>query len=162
MVCVCGVFNILRLQGHWAWEAAEAYDMNTALHMAAAGGHAELCSALLEAGPSVAGNANRIGATALHMAAKGGHVSACKALLDSSAFAATNARDARGFTALHWGCHQAGHAVCAVILACKDFTALESRDLKGRTALSISEDLGQFHTRDLIQRRIREQQELIE
>ncbi|CAE7798041.1 unnamed protein product, partial [Symbiodinium necroappetens] len=95
-----------RPNGHWAREAAELYDMNTALHMAAATGRVEICQLLLIHGPSAANKVNRMGATALHMAAKGGFVTTVEALLGSTCFSAVNARDARGFTALHWAAQQ--------------------------------------------------------
>ena len=50
-------------------------DLMQALHMAAAGGHSEICALLLIYGSAAANKANRLGATALHMAAKGGDMS---------------------------------------------------------------------------------------
>eukprot|EP00913_Durusdinium_trenchii_P022281 g20934.t1 len=63
--------EVARPEGHWAKEAYQIYDMNTALHMAAAMGHTDICALLLIHGPAAANKANRMGATALHMAAKG-------------------------------------------------------------------------------------------
>lgn len=106
IITASGSFDVPRPNGHWAREAAELYDMNTALHMAAATGRVEICQLLLIHGPSAANKVNRMGATALHMAAKGGFVTTVEALLGSTCFSAVNARDARGFTALHWAAQQ--------------------------------------------------------
>lgn len=141
LASACGVFDVPRPPGHWAREAADLYDMSTALHCAAAGGHAELCRKLLTACPGVADKANRMGATALHMAARGNHVAACEALLQSPSFRAVNGQDARGFTALHWAAQQVMGDICAAIINREDFTAVESKDLKGRTAANIAEEL---------------------
>lgn len=141
LASACGVFDIPRPPGHWAREAADLYDMSTALHCAAAGGHAELCRDLLATCPAVADKANRMAATALHMAARGNHVATCEALLQSPSFRAVNARDARGFTALHWAAQQVMGDICAAIIKREDFTAVESRDLRGRTAANIAEEM---------------------
>ncbi|CAE7763718.1 ANK3 [Symbiodinium sp. CCMP2592] len=110
IIAASGSFDVPRPNGHWAREAAELYDMNTALHMAAATGRVEICQLLLIHGPSAANKVNRMGATALHMAAKGGFVTTVETLLGSTCFSAVNARDARGFTALHWAAQQVNTA----------------------------------------------------
>ncbi|CAE7304188.1 ANK3, partial [Symbiodinium pilosum] len=153
IIAACGNFDVPRPHGHWALEAAEIYDMNTALHMAAATGRAEICQLLLIHGPSAANKVNRMGATALHMAAKGGFVSTVEALLASTCFNAVNARDARGFTALHWAAQQVHADICLAILGCQDFFQIESKDLRGRTAANIAEELQHFEVqRQILQR----------
>lgn len=140
-ICACGVFDVARPVGHWAREAAEIYDMNTALHMAAAMGHTEICALLLIHGPRAANKTNRMGATALHMAAKGGYTKTVAAILASPSFNAINARDTRGFTALHWAAHQVYGDIAAFILKDQDFFMVDSKDLRGRTAANIAEEL---------------------
>lgn len=140
-ICACGVFDVARPVGHWAREAAEIYDMNTALHMAAAMGHTEICALLLIHGPRAANKTNRMGATALHMAAKGGYTKTVAAILASPSFNAINARDTRGFTALHWAAHQVYGHIAAFILKDQDFFMVDSKDLRGRTAANIAEEL---------------------
>eukprot|EP00434_Breviolum_minutum_P007403 symbB.v1.2.006534.t1/scaffold389.1/size214891/9 len=141
LITACGVFDVARPEGHWAREAAEIYDMNTALHMAAAMGHTEICTLLLIHGPRAANKANRMGATALHMAAKGGWTLTVEAILASPSFNAVNARDARGFTALHWAAYQVYGAIALAILKDQDFFMVDSKDLRGRTAANIAEEL---------------------
>ncbi|CAE8612349.1 unnamed protein product [Polarella glacialis] len=153
LVAAEGRFDARRTRGHWAIEAAELYDMSTALHMAAARGHAELCAEVMAGGLAAANKVNRLGATALHMAAKGGHASACSALLKRPEFTAVNARDARGFTALHWAAQQVSADVCAAILESEDLTELDCRDLRGRTAIEIAEEQGHFEVQRLLLRR---------
>eukprot|EP00438_Fugacium_kawagutii_P035899 Skav228961 [mRNA] locus=scaffold3906:56886:62987:+ [translate_table: standard] len=59
-ISACGVFDVARPEGHWAREAAEIYDMNTALHMAAAMGHSDICALLLIHGPRAANKAGTL------------------------------------------------------------------------------------------------------
>mmetsp|Transcript_55099 Transcript_55099/g.129343 ORF Transcript_55099/g.129343 Transcript_55099/m.129343 type:complete len:412 (-) Transcript_55099:30-1265(-) len=153
IIAASGSFDVPRPNGHWVREAAELYDMNTALHMAAATGRVEICQLLLIHGPSAANKVNRMGATALHMAAKGGFVTTVEALLGSACFGAVNARDARGFTALHWAAQQVNADICAAILGSQDFFQVESKDLRGRTAANIAEELQHFEVqRQILQR----------
>lgn len=153
-----GNFDTVRPAGHWAREAAADYDMCTALHMAAAAGHGEICDTILRRSlpKSCLGDAtNRMNATALHMAARNGHLSACSAILrHQDEFTAVNGRDARGFTSLHWAAQQARSDICAAILDREDFTAVESADLRGRTALSIAKENGYHEIRRLILKRL--------
>ncbi|CAK9071663.1 unnamed protein product [Durusdinium trenchii] len=142
LVTARGVFDVARPEGHWAKEAYQIYDMNTALHMAAAMGHTDICALLLIHGPAAANKANRMGATALHMAAKGGFTKTVAAILSSPAFTAVNARDARGFTALHWAAHQVTGEIAALIVEDQDFFQVGAKDLRGRTAANIAEELG--------------------
>ncbi|CAJ1438783.1 unnamed protein product [Effrenium voratum] len=142
IVSVAGCFDVPRPQGHWAREAAEFYDMNTALHLAATMGHTAICQLLLIHGPRSADKANRMGATALHMAAKGGHTETVQAIVSAPAFSAVNARDTRGFTALHWAAHQVIGDIASLILESQDFYQVDCKDLRGRTAAQIAEELG--------------------
>lgn len=149
---VIGMFDVARPKGHWSTEASELYDLRTALHMASAMGHAEVCDAILTLSPlhCNADVQNRIGATALHMAAREKRNAACLAILRSSAFTAVNARDARGFTVLHWAAHQASGDICQAILGREDFTSADQGDLKGRTAMDIAKELGYHEVRRII------------
>eukprot|EP00927_Polykrikos_kofoidii_P072222 TRINITY_DN68365_c0_g1_i1.p1 TRINITY_DN68365_c0_g1~~TRINITY_DN68365_c0_g1_i1.p1 ORF type:complete len:356 (+),score=47.22 TRINITY_DN68365_c0_g1_i1:55-1122(+) len=152
-----GAFDVARPTGHWAKEAAGEYDMTTALHMAAARNHAEICEAILTLSPSLSNSAdvtNRIGANALHIAARAGNTAACVALLMHMSTEAVNAHDARGFTALHWAAHQASGDICAALLERQDFEALERRDLRGRTANDIAQEKGHFEVQRLILARL--------
>eukprot|EP00747_Dinoflagellata_sp_TGD_P184043 gnl/TRDRNA2_/TRDRNA2_39362_c0_seq1.p1 gnl/TRDRNA2_/TRDRNA2_39362_c0~~gnl/TRDRNA2_/TRDRNA2_39362_c0_seq1.p1 ORF type:complete len:372 (-),score=68.09 gnl/TRDRNA2_/TRDRNA2_39362_c0_seq1:66-1160(-) len=146
---VIGRFDAARPVGHWTSEAAKLCDVGTALHAAAAAGHASVCKAILLLAPAGSANAdatNRLGATALHMAAQGRHAGACRELLTTKlpsgafAFSAVNVRDARGFTALHWAAQQASGDICHAILERDDFVDVGAKDLKGRTALNIAKD----------------------
>lgn len=156
-VGVLGAFDVLRPMGHWATEAAADYDMRSALHMAAAGGHAAICDAILSHGPpeaTAADATNRVGATALHVAARAGHTSACCAILRRPEFSAVNARDSRGFTVLHWAAQQASGDICAVLLARLDFEKMEAKDLRGRTAVDIAQERGHHEVRRLVLQRL--------
>mmetsp|Transcript_82435 Transcript_82435/g.241961 ORF Transcript_82435/g.241961 Transcript_82435/m.241961 type:complete len:232 (+) Transcript_82435:407-1102(+) len=155
-VGVLGAFDSLRPSGHWAREAAEDYDMRSALHLAASAGHAEVCDAILAHGPAevTAANAvNRINSTALHMAARKGHTAVCLTILNHSEFTAVNLRDARGNTALHWAAQQARGDICEAVLKRGDFTAVDAKDLKGRTAMELALELGYHEIRRLILKR---------
>lgn len=151
-----GVFDIVRPELHWTTEARELCDLQTALHMAAVKGHAEVCQLLLAAfpegtdGEAAAGAVNRVGATALHMAARGGHGSAVEVLLQSERFRAVNAKDIKGFTALHWGALQATPWICNAILDRKDFLVWDAKDLRGRTAMDIAEEGGRLEVQRCI------------
>lgn len=149
---VMGMFDVARPKGHWAAEAVNLYDMRTALHMASAMGHDEVCDAILTHAPlhSAADAQNRIGATALHMAAREKHTAATLAILRHSEFTAVNLRDARGFTALHWAAHQPSGVMCRAILGREDFTSADQGDLKGRTAMDIAKELGYHEVRRMI------------
>lgn len=153
-----GTFDMPRPPRHWAAEAAKISDMRTALHMAAVGGHADICRLLLglpHPGAACGANvANRVGATALHLAARGHHTHACLVLLGCAEFTAVNARDIRGFTALHWSAQQPSGDICAALLEREDFTEVEGRDLRGRTALQIAEAEGRHEVRRLITKRL--------
>jgi len=152
-----GKFDVLRQPGHWAAKAADMYDMGTALHMAAAGGHDDICDAILSLAPhhlhAAADIPNRMGANALHMAARGGHTNAVRAILKHRHFTAVNARDARGFTALHWAAQQASGDMCHAILNRSDFDVIDARDLRGRTAADMAKDLGYHEVFRLILQR---------
>ncbi|KAM4704908.1 uncharacterized protein WCC33_009720 [Rhinophrynus dorsalis] len=75
---------------------------STPLHLAAAGGHAEVVKVLLETGAS-ASDENGEGMTAIHLAAKNGHINVLEALKGSVSFRITSAKT--GFTALHVAAH---------------------------------------------------------
>lgn len=149
-----GAFDVARPSGHWAKEAATEYDMQTALHMAASRGHADICTAILSLAPSRSNGANainRIGSTALHMAARKRHVAVCRAILRSSEFTNLNAKDSRGFTALHWAAQEDGSGdIAEAMLLREDFEAVNSQDLRGRTASDIAEEKGHHEVRRLI------------
>jgi len=152
-----GRFDVRRPPGHWATEAAADYDMTTALHMAAARGHAEICHLILSQGPgdiAAADATNRIGATALHMAARAGHTAVCRAILRHVEFTAVNARDLKGQTALHWAAQQASGEACGLLLAREDFHAVEAKDLRGRTAMDVAKERGFHEVRRLILQRL--------
>mmetsp|Transcript_150709 Transcript_150709/g.281039 ORF Transcript_150709/g.281039 Transcript_150709/m.281039 type:complete len:350 (-) Transcript_150709:32-1081(-) len=151
-VGVLGMFDVARPPRHWAAEAASLYDLRSALHMAAAAGHADICGAILEQHPlSCSADAtNRIGATALHMAARAKHTATCQAILRHPEFTAVNASDTRGFTALHWAAQQACGDICQAILSREDFTNVDKRDLKGRSAMDISRELGHHEVTRMI------------
>ena len=91
-------------------------DGMTALHMAALEGHADVVSALLEAGAEV-GPTTRIGAyTPLHLASQGGHAAVVRALLDDGADA-TLATTNSGATPLHLAARvMAGEGAVAALL----------------------------------------------
>eukprot|EP00406_Dinophysis_acuminata_P071938 CAMPEP_0179253384 /NCGR_PEP_ID=MMETSP0797-20121207/22699_1 /TAXON_ID=47934 /ORGANISM="Dinophysis acuminata, Strain DAEP01" /LENGTH=316 /DNA_ID=CAMNT_0020961237 /DNA_START=59 /DNA_END=1006 /DNA_ORIENTATION=- len=154
---VVGAFDVVRPAGHWAEAAAKDYDLRTALHMAAAAGHADIIDLILTLGPPVAATTNatnRVGATALHIAARGKHTAACGALLKCPHFTAVNVRDTRGYTALHWAAEQSTGDICAALLAREDFAAVETKDLRGRTAMEIANHLGHHEVRRLIVQRL--------
>lgn len=140
-------FNVKRQPLSWAKEAGDLYDMSTALHMAAAMGHSDVCEAIMSLAPrgsSMANEPNRLHATALHMAARGGHLDVVRVLLAHREFTDVNAVDTRGFTALHWAA-QEGHAeIFRAILARADFAAVDAKDLRGRTARELAAGSGIF------------------
>jgi len=154
---VAGAFDVARPFGHWAREAVMEYDMNTALHMAAAKNHANVCDAILRLAPtgfSGADATNRIGATALHIAARAGHTDCCLAILKHSEFKAVNVHDARGFTALHWAAQQACGDMCSAVLQQEEFVAINKKDLRGRTAMDIAQEKGHYEVMRLIYDRL--------
>jgi len=156
-VGVVGVFDCLRPVGHWATKAAAQYDMNTALHMAAAAGHAEICGEILDRAPldcSAADHKNRMGSTALHMAARGGHVATVRSILRSGGFSAVNAVDARGYTALHWAAQHGDSQMCEEILQREEFTEISGKDLKGRTSMDIAKEFGNLQNQRVILARL--------
>ncbi|KAM4687553.1 uncharacterized protein O3C94_006066 [Discoglossus pictus] len=75
---------------------------STPLHLAAAGGHAEVVKVLLETGAS-ASDEDGEGMTAIHLAAKNGHINVLDALKSSVSFRITSSKT--GFTALHVAAH---------------------------------------------------------
>merc|ERR1712187_335554 len=106
--------------------------------MAAAGGHAEICSMILSTSPAeMIGSEvlNRVGASALHISARAQHSAASRAIVESPNFQAVNARDTRGYTALHWAAAQRSGEIVDAILARADFTSVDAKDLRGRTAM---------------------------
>eukprot|EP00929_Paragymnodinium_shiwhaense_P078824 TRINITY_DN40895_c0_g1_i1.p1 TRINITY_DN40895_c0_g1~~TRINITY_DN40895_c0_g1_i1.p1 ORF type:complete len:345 (+),score=73.08 TRINITY_DN40895_c0_g1_i1:90-1124(+) len=154
---VAGAFDYPRRPGHWARQAAEDYDMSTALHMAAAKNHAEICTMILTKASSTVKatlieTSNRIGANALHIAARSRSADALAALLKHPATTekAVNAHDARGFTMLHWAAQEARGVLCDLVLKRQDFTALEKKDLRRRTALDMAKELRHFEVERLI------------
>ncbi|XP_043543760.1 transient receptor potential cation channel, subfamily N, member 1 [Chiloscyllium plagiosum] len=75
---------------------------STPLHLAAAGGHAEVVKVLLEAGAS-ATDENAEGMNTIHLAAKNGHINVLEALKGTVSFKITSTKT--GFTALHVAAH---------------------------------------------------------
>ncbi|XP_067887441.1 transient receptor potential cation channel, subfamily N, member 1 isoform X5 [Heterodontus francisci] len=75
---------------------------STPLHLAAAGGHAEVVKVLLEAGASAI-DENAEGMNAIHLAAKNGHINVLEALKGTVSFKITSTKT--GFTALHVAAH---------------------------------------------------------
>ncbi|XP_063777272.1 serine/threonine-protein phosphatase 6 regulatory ankyrin repeat subunit B-like isoform X2 [Pseudophryne corroboree] len=71
---------------------------STPLHLAAAGGHAEVVKVLLETGAS-ASDEDGEGMSAIHLAAKNGHINVLDVLKGSVSFHITSTKT--GFTALH-------------------------------------------------------------
>ncbi|XP_075067758.1 uncharacterized protein LOC142158058 [Mixophyes fleayi] len=71
---------------------------STPLHLAAAGGHAEVVKVLLETGASAADEDGE-GMSAIHLAAKNGHINVLDALKGSVSLHVTSTKT--GFTALH-------------------------------------------------------------
>jgi ankyrin repeat protein len=94
-------------------KSREEYKL-TALHRAAAAGHADLVKALLDRSAQVDAR-DYGGGTALHAAAKGGHVEAAAALLDRGAD--PSAPDEEGLTPLHFTARNGHEAVAALLLA---------------------------------------------
>jgi cytohesin len=107
----------LRLLGDdpYLVKSREEYKL-TALHRAAAAGHADLVKALLDRSAQVDAR-DYGGGTALHSAAAHGHVNAAAALLDKGAD--PSAPDEEGLTPLHLAARNGHEAVAALLLARK-------------------------------------------
>lgn len=86
----------------------------SALHLAARGGHAETCAALLADERVEAGMFSERGSTPLHLAAQGGHVETVRVLAPDER-SVPDAHDNSGWTALHFAA-ECGYADCCEAL----------------------------------------------
>nr|XP_028948981.1 ankyrin repeat-containing protein At5g02620-like isoform X2 [Malus domestica] len=112
----------------------------TALHIAAAQGHTEVVSFLLETGCSLMSIARSNGKTALHSAAGKGHLEVVQALLSKDTGSAIR-KDSNGQTALHMAVK--GQNVELVDeLAKANPSLINEVDNKGNTALHVATGKG--------------------
>lgn len=119
----------------------------TALHTAAAQGHVEVVTFLLERGSSLAPIAKSNGKTALHSAARHGYLEVVSALLSKEPGLATRT-DKKGQTALHMTVK--GQNVELVDeLVKSDPSLINMIDTKGCTALHIATRKGRLQVRKL-------------
>ncbi|KZV70939.1 ankyrin, partial [Peniophora sp. CONT] len=111
----------------------------TALHLAAGCGHAEICKLLLDHGGLV-DDTDENGWTPLHLAALGGYLDVARLLLtypaaDSSdgATPRCRARDSKGQTALHMAATAGSYGICRLLL--EHGALVDDADVEGRTPL---------------------------
>lgn len=108
----------------------------TALHHAAASGHAGVCSFYAEDEDFIAVNwKDHQGATALHRAAQCANTDACLVLIHAARFLEVDAVDNQGASALHRAAGSGLVAVCGELISSRRFTKLNARDTSQATAL---------------------------
>jgi len=132
--------------------AQERFAGQTALHLAAAAGHAALCKVLLEMAPSpamlLAAKDKSGGFTPLQLACEKGQAEVLEALLEADPDRAMRLKDClekwSGFSALHLIAYR-GHeeAAKALLRGAPDKRAiLALKDQRGRTAADLAADRG--------------------
>ncbi|XP_068094527.1 serine/threonine-protein phosphatase 6 regulatory ankyrin repeat subunit B-like [Hyperolius riggenbachi] len=99
---VAVIKELLRFNSNGVISARNKTSDSTPLHLAAAGGHAEVVRVLLETGAS-ASDEDVEGMSPIHLAAKNGHINVLEALKGSVSFRITSTKT--GFTALHIAAH---------------------------------------------------------
>ncbi|KAM8967607.1 uncharacterized protein RCH25_026220 [Pelodytes ibericus] len=99
---VAVIKELLRFNKAGVTTARKKTNQSNPMHLAAAGGHAEVVKVLLETGAS-ASDENGEGMTAIHLAAKNGHINVLEALKGSVSLRMTSSKT--GFTALHVAAH---------------------------------------------------------
>ncbi|CAM9425723.1 unnamed protein product [Lampetra fluviatilis] len=99
---VAVVKELLKFNRGGVTSARNKTNDSTPLHLAAAGGYAEVVKVLLAAG-AAASEENSEGMATLHLAAKNGHVNVLEAVKDNVSFKATSTKT--GMTALHVAAH---------------------------------------------------------
>jgi ankyrin repeat protein len=124
---------------------AQDNDGWTALRLAAAFGHKEVCQLLIHAKAQV-NTANIQGTTALIFAANKGHKEVCQLLIDAQA--QLNAKDNYGWTALVSAAYRGHNEVCQLLINAKAQADAKCRD--GKTALMCAAANGQIDTCHLL------------
>lgn len=135
LACSFGLVSIMNELGsgeHLDWNQRNEKG-NTALDLAAAGGHETVVEILSNRGAEITAATAR-GRTALHRAAEHGHKAVVKLLLEKGADIA--AKDDRGATALHEAAGR-GHEVVVMVLL-EMGADIAAKDNRGGTALHVA------------------------
>merc|ERR1712137_970101 len=115
----------------------------TALHVAACAGLADVCMSILERPDFTEVNARcSDGRTALHVAAQALLSDLCMVILSRPDFTEVNAVDISGKTALHTAAGVGLDEVCLAIIKTSGFSEMNAVDLDGQTVLHVAASAG--------------------
>jgi ankyrin repeat protein len=141
-------------------KVGEGFSGQTALHLAANNGHAEVVRALLEHAPDPGGLVTATdrpgGFTPLHLAAELGHEEVAKALLegapDRTLPLSRRVDKWCGFTALHLAAYKGHETVAKTMLnlSWDRVVALEAEDTKNRTPAQLAAERGEMEVSNML------------
>jgi len=126
----------------------------SALHLAAAAGHAKVVERLLaQSSAELVASTDVVGYTALHLAAKGGHTRVVQLLLERASSALISAVDSCGWTALHVAVDKGHSDIVEQLLSKSSPEMILAADFGGSTVLHVAVEEGHHNLMErLIQR----------